>query len=386
MGEKCRILLVDDDPNFLNGIRRALFSQRKVWDLAFAQTADQALALAQNSCFDVIVSDVNMPGKDGFQLLGSLRDHPATRDVPVIILTGSEDATSKRKALDLGATDLLNKPVSMEDLIARIWSVLRLKHYQDELKRQRTSLERMVAERTVELEASRLDIIWCLAKAGEFRDQETGNHIIRVGFFCQVLAEQLALQSEFIEMIFLASPLHDIGKIGIPDHILRKPAKLDPEERAIMEQHTLYGAEILQPETRRPNPLRAGRLVHHDFKADNPVLKMASTIALSHHERWDGAGYPHRLKGEDIPLVARITALADVYDALCSVRPYKASLPEDEVLAIMNREKNLHFDPMVYDAFLKRLDDFRRIRHDNLEQLAAAPAEPAPVAAEQEVG
>ena len=376
MDEKCRILLVDDDPNFLNGLRRALFSQRRVWELEFAHSADEALARALRGGIDVIVSDVNMPGQDGFQLLAALRANPPTRDVPVIILTGSEDGDSKRKALDQGATDLLNKPVIMEDLIARIWNVLRLKNSQDELKAQRNSLERMVAERTVELEASRLDIIWCLAKAGEFRDQETGNHIIRVGFFCQILAEQLGMNSEFVEMIFLASPLHDIGKIGIPDQILRKPAKLDPEERRVMEQHTLFGAEILQPETRRPNPLRSGRLVHHDFKADNPVLKMASIIALSHHEKWDGSGYPEKHRGENIPLVARITALADVYDALCSVRPYKPNLPEAQVYDIMQKDVNLHFDPMVFDAFEKRRDDFRQVRAQYLQEITREPETP----------
>ncbi len=364
MAEKKQILFVDDDPAFLHGLRRLLFSQRKVWEMNFVLSADEALEETRRLHYDLIISDVGMPGKDGFELLGMLREKEHTQDIPVIILTGGDETSFKRRALDMGATDLLNKPVSQEDLVARIWNALRLKSYQDELKLQKSLLENKVQERTAELEDSRLEIIWRLARAGEFRDKETGNHIIRVGYISYILADQLGMDEDFKKLMFVTSPLHDIGKIAVSDIILLKPGKLTPEERTAMQTHTTIGAELLRPDARQKNALRAICTPNYHqaaAKAENPLLRMAAIIALRHHEWWDGTGYPGGLKGDAIPLEARIVALADVYDALRSQRPYKPPMSEEKALAIMQEESLRHFDPMVYDAFQKRQDDLRAI-------------------------
>jgi len=259
---------------------------------------------------------------------------------------------------------------------------LRLKAYQDELKQQNDTLELKVRERTAELEESRLDIILRLGKAAEYRDEDTGNHIIRVGCYCRAIAEELQMEHDFIEKIFLTSPLHDIGKIGIPDSILLKRGKLTPDEFQVIETHCRIGQEILQQDPKGLKPfleLHRNHLLAH--KMDNPILKMAADIALYHHERWDGSGYPCRIRGTDIPLAARIVALADVYDALRSCRPYKPGFSEQKTLSILREEKGSHFDPMVYAAFEKVIDQFRAI-HEHFSD----PAEAEPQAVQVPAG
>jgi len=250
-------------------------------------------------------------------------------------------------------------------LLARIQSALRLKSYQDELKTQRENLKQKVREQTIELEESRLDIIWRLAKAAEYRDQDTGNHVVRVGWYCRPIAEALGMASDFVEMLFLASPLHDIGKIGIPDHILLKPGILTPEEWIIMKTHSAIGAAILQSDSKLLKTFRTWNELplHSNQESGNPILKMASSIALTHHEKWDGTGYPHGLVGEQIPIESRIVALADVYDALGSVRPYHAAHRESDVIRMIEDLVGRHFDPAVHRAFQKSIDDIRSIRN-----------------------
>jgi len=376
MPDRKRLLFVDDESDFLDAIRRMLYRQRQGWEIIFATSVDEALEEASRIAFDVIVSDVKMPGKDGFELLRSLHESDETKRVPVIMLTGAGDGQHKRHALELGATDLLNKPVKKEDLIARIRSVLRLKSYQDELRTYNDMLERKVAERTSALELSHRDIVWRLAKAGEYRDEMTGNHIARVGCYSRVLSEGMGMPRGFIETIFLTSPLHDIGKIGIPDEILLKPAKLTREERKTMEQHCAIGADILLQEPKGMRPFLAWQGHESDLTevgADNTVLKMAASIAMTHHERWDGVGYPRGLSGNDIPLESRIVALSDVYDALCCARPYKPAYPEDKVLAIITEEAGGHFDPQVFACFENVIEDFRHIRGQFADEMCPAP-------------
>jgi len=350
---KSKILFVDDEPRFLAALDRVLHSQQSIWEMKFARSVDEALEALRENDFDAVISDINMPEKDGFQLLDTLAASASTQDIPVVILTGAGDHNLKRQALTRGATDLLNKPVEPEDLLARLHSVLRLKSFQDQLKNHSRLLEEKVQERAAALEATRLDILLRLGKAAEYRDEETGNHILRVGCTCRTLAEELDMTPEFVELIFLASPLHDIGKIGIPDKILLKPGKLTASERNIMEQHCAIGLDILQQE---PSGMKAflnwGRKNGSEPPVlENPILAMASTIALSHHEKWDGSGYPRGLKGEEIPLAGRIVAVADVYDALRSERPYKPAYSEVKTLAIMAEQTGRHFDPMVFSAF-----------------------------------
>ncbi len=368
---KKRILFIDDEPNFLEGLKRMLHRQCNVWDVYSTHSVDAALDEISKVAFDAVISDVTMPGKDGFELLRILKDSETTKDIPVVILTGRDDHNLKSRALEMGATDLLSKPVNREDLLARLNNVLRLKSYQDELKAQNEILDRKVKERTAELEDSRLDIILRLGKAAEYRDKETGNHILRVGCYCRDLAEELDMEPDFVEMIFLTSPLHDIGKIGIPDKILLKSGKLTPAERKIMERHCTIGADILRGNPESMNPyLKWYRNKSALKSSDNFILDMASTIALCHHEKWDGSGYPEGLKGKEIPLAARIVAVADVYDALRSERPYKPTCPQGQTLAIIRDDAGHHFDPMIYDVFVNIAELFDSI-HSQLSDDAS---------------
>jgi len=373
-----RILLVDDEPMVHEALRRALRAEHWGWELCFAGGVDEALRRLEEHEIDVVVSDVRMPEKTGFDLLAELRRCPRTADLPVIILTGLKEYDLKRRALDLGATDLLTKPVDAEDLIARIRSALRLKSYQDQLKTHNELLERIVQERTAELARSRLDILWRLGKIAEFRDEATGNHVVRVGCYCRVLGEVLGLDRQRVEMLFLASPLHDIGKIGIPDHILLKCEALTPAEWAIMQRHCKIGERILREQSKT---MKTFLLWRQDATgvplpaSDNPLLDLAATIALTHHERWDGTGYPAGLRGEEIPFESRIVALADSYDALGSDRPYHPALPEETVCEILRSETGTHFDPRVYTAFEKAYERLRTIRAELSDQSTSLVAQ-----------
>jgi putative two-component system response regulator len=344
----------------------------------FAPSGDEAWDRLHASGADAVVSDVHMPGVSGLELLARMRNTEATGDIPVVIVTGSAERDMKRIALDLGASDLINKPVEVNELVARVRSALRLKDYQDAIKAHNLQLRQKVEARTRELAASRLDVIWRLAKLAEFRDTDTGNHVVRVGFYCQAVAESLNAGPDFTSMLFLTSPLHDIGKIAIPDAILRKPGRLDAREREIMKQHCVLGARILQQDHDGPVPssisgLEVAELGPSGPNASNHLLAMAATIALTHHEHWDGQGYPQGLKGEDVPLPARLVAVADVFDALTSCRPYKPACTEVEALAIMREQAGRHFDPFVFSAFEKSMDSIRAVRARFTDQKDATP-------------
>jgi putative two-component system response regulator len=362
---KKHVLLVDDEPEVLRGLQRVLGHAQSDWDVSTACRADDALHKLRQTPCDAIVTDVNMPGQDGLTLLAEIQRAEHTKDIPVIILTGRDDDDLKRRALELGAVDLLNKPVHPQDLLARLRSALRLKSYQDQLRDQNAILEQKVAERTAELTDSRLDIIWRLGKAGEHRDEQTGHHVVRVGCYCRVLGEALALDHELVEALFLASPLHDIGKIGIPDRVLRKRGPLSQEEWEVMKTHCVTGAEILREESKSMQAYLArygNRAARPARRNRNPILRLASSIALTHHEWWDGTGYPAGLAGPHIPLAARIVALADTYDALRSARSYKPALPEAEALEVIQSECGQHLDPEICAAFDRSAPGFQAIR------------------------
>lgn len=367
--KRYNILFVDDEPAFITSLKRLLRKHDDGWDIFFALSADEALAVTKENELDVIISDVQMPGKSGFDLLEILQGDPKTKEIPVIILTGNAERDLKRKALNSGAADLLNKPIDYEDLVARISSTLKLKKYQDEIRNHNLLLEEKVAERTLELQLLHQDIVWRLAKAGEYRDLETGRHILRVANYCRVLAEQKGLKKEVVELISFTSCLHDLGKIGIPDSILLKEGRLDDEEWKIMKKHSSIGAAILQEKP-------------HDFVFYDQLQKMevgdesrlqtdklrtcAIEIALTHHEKWDGSGYPKGLKGEKIPLSGRITALADVYDALRAKRPYKEAFSAEVTAEIIIDGKGKHFDPVLVDIFSKNQDAFNLIHSNHI--------------------
>ncbi len=370
MRERMHVLFVDDDGHVLEAFQRILRSQEPVWAMRFFSDPREALAYLVDHEVDTIVTDIQMPEIDGFELIRRVREELRRPDVPIIVVTGLGDATLKRRALNLGATDLLNKPVSREDLIARVHSALLIKSQQDELKAYSESLEQLVAERTRELLDSRLDILWRLGKAAEYRDEETGRHIIRVSLYCRALAEALGLDEETTEAIFVASPLHDVGKIAIPDAILLKPGKLDDREWSVMKGHCEAGARILCDDS-------LGMKVYRELQGRGdlsrrevvPLLRTAATIALSHHERWDGSGYPRGLRGTAIPLEGRIVALADVYDALSSRRPYKPPMAESEIIDTLKAGVGAHFDPQVHAAFARLAGAFREIRQTYVDDV-----------------
>jgi putative two-component system response regulator len=349
-----RLLFVDDDVSLLDLFERMLRNQP--WAGHFCTNVDDALAFLDANDVDTVIADIRMPGKDGFELLSEIRSNPKTRQIPVIILTGDADRALKRRALDLGATDLLNKPIGREDLFARIRSALRIKLYEDRLSSQVEELDFRVRQRTRQLEASHREIVWRLAKAAEYRDDQTGNHVVRVALLSRLLAEGLGKDHDFQDLIFLTSPLHDIGKLGIPDSILLKEGKLSLAERRLMEQHCAMGAEILsqEPTSIAVASLRGSEIVlTRGERTANPLLEMAASIALGHHEKWDGSGYPRQLAGTQIPLECRIVAVADVFDALTSWRPYKPPLPGEEGINMLAAEAGRHFDPAVVDAFVQ---------------------------------
>jgi putative two-component system response regulator len=340
-----------------------LWQERESWDVRFAKSAKEALELIASESPDAVVTDVFMEGATGFDLLSQIRADEDTASIPVIVVTGSREQGLKKEALGLGATDLLTKPVNREELIARLRNVLRLKEYQDQIKAHNAELEQRVEERTRQLSASRIEVILRLAKAAEFRDEETGNHVIRVGCYCRAIARTMGLDDEFVDRLFLASPLHDIGKIGIPDAVLLKPGKLTPDEWEIMKRHCEIGEQILRENSKVMSAFMewGPDVASLRWIGGHPLMHMASSIAMTHHEKWDGSGYPRGLSGEEIPLESRIVAIADVFDALRSVRPYKPAFEEEKALEIIREGSGKHFDPRVVEAFLSCLDDIRAI-------------------------
>lgn len=330
---EARILIVDDqDANLrlLEAIlRRAGYANLKC-------VADARGVLAQVVEFqpDLILLDLRMPHEDGFAVMeGLARMIPFGSDVPVLVLTADVSSDAKQRALSSGAKDFLTKPFDPVEVVLRSRNLLETRFLHLELRNQNQVLEEKVRERTQQLEEAHHEILERLAIAAEYRDDQTGQHIKRVGHMSAVLARGLGLPSDQAALIERAAPLHDVGKIGIPDHILRKPGALTPEEFEIVKTHTTIGASILS----------GGRF---------PLLQMAEEIALSHHERWDGTGYPRGLKGEAIPLSGRIVAIADVFDAVVSLRPYKGSRSIEQAVTTISASAGTQFDPRVVDAFL----------------------------------
>jgi len=364
------ILLVSDDTGFLDSLARLLRRLRPSWRLRSARRANEALSKARQGEQHAVVVDLRVPDVGGLELLASLRSMDWAKDMPVVMLTGMGQRDLKRLALEAGAVDLLNEPFETEDLLARLDNLLRLKDAQDQLKALNAGLEREVIKRTASLEESRVEILWHLAKACEWRDEVTGQHVARVAECSRILARQLGQPAQWVEMLFLASSLHDIGKIGIPDSILLKPGRLDDEERRAMQRHCEIGHGILlQAPEALQRPLRS---TSWSSKEPNPLLKMAAAIAMSHHERWDGQGYPQGLRGDQIPLEARIVGLIDTFDALGSPRPYKQAFPLTRVLEIMREESHGHFDPDVYRAFVGGLEELLEVQRQYSDEFCIA--------------
>jgi len=358
-----KILVIDDEAINVRLIQKCLHmaGYRAVETHTDPETAMDRIVMYQP---DLVVCDVVM-SVSGLQILRQVVSSPDLRNIPMIMITASEDERVRNDALELGAAELLTKPLRATSLLPRVRNALLLRSQFDQMMNHRRELELQIQSRTAELMMSRLELIHCLAKLAEYRDNETGHHVVRVGRYSGILARQLGLDPAICELIEHAAPLHDIGKIGIGDDILRKPGKLTPEEFEMMQRHVGLGKKVFQPlsfsesQQMRSHTLLGDMMVN---VGSSPLLRMASEIALTHHERWDGTGYPIGLKGTDIPLSGRIVAVADVFDALSSKRVYKPAFPIDKCFAILEEESGTHFDPNIVGAFLKVREQIVRIR------------------------
>ncbi|HEX8524519.1 MAG TPA: HD domain-containing phosphohydrolase [Tepidisphaeraceae bacterium] len=358
-----KIMIIDDEPLNIKVLRKYL--QIAGYE-HFVTTTDSvnAVSLVRAERPDLILLDVMMPQVSGLDILQTVRADPALMHLPVLVLTASTDAKTKSSALDLGATDFLAKPIDASDLVPRVKNSLLVKAHHDHLAKYSEQLEHEVSLRTAELEASRLRVVHCLARAAEYRDDDTGRHVIRVGRYAGILARDLGFGHVHASTLELAAQLHDVGKIGIPDAVLLKPGKLSPEEFELMKKHCEYGRLIIDP---LPEHHEEARRVQEHLGAGpieygSPLLKMAAEIALTHHERWDGTGYPNKIAGEQIPLEGRVTSVVDVFDALLSKRPYKPPFELDKCLSILREGRGKQFDPQVIDALLRRLPDMLQVQ------------------------
>jgi putative two-component system response regulator len=348
-----KIAIIDDEPTNIKVVSRLLHLEGYSTFLT-ANDARQAVPLIQTNQPDLVLLDLMMPHVGGLEILKAVRQNSLTSHTPVIILTASTDRDTRVQALRAGANDFLNKPIDPSELAPRVGNLLSLKKHQDQLQNYSQELEVAVKRRTAELEASRRDILHCLARAAEYRDDDTGHHVIRVGRYARLIATALQMDETSIDCIEQAAQLHDVGKIGVSDEILRKPGRLTDSEFELMRKHSGFGKRVLQ----RISPQEEVALRHHaDIGAKilgigrSPVLDMAMRIALTHHEWWNGSGYPLGLQANDIPVEGRITAVADVFDALSTKRCYKEAFPIDKCFAIMTNERGTHFDPAILDAF-----------------------------------
>lgn len=357
MTEK-RILIVDDEePNLklLGSLLNALG-----YSTDCASSGIEAVRKTKIYRPDLVLMDIMMPDMDGYEACDLIKTDPETVNIPVVIVTALSDRDSKLKGLNVGANDFLTKPIDRTELTIRVKNLLKIKEYEDFMLRHNQILEDEVKKRTYDLQEAMYEIekaqqetkksyietIYRLTLAAEYKDEDTATHIKRIGYYCRVLSEKLGQSDNFVETIFYASPMHDIGKMGIPDKILLKPGNLDAEEFEKIKSHTIIGGKILS-------------------KSRSDFLKLGEIIALTHHERWDGTGYPNRLRGEDIPLAGRIMNIVDQYDALRSKRPYKPCFSHEKSFEVItkgdDRTKPAHFDPAVLCAFVETADEFDKI-------------------------
>lgn len=362
--ENIKVLVVDDDDEIRNAMVE--FLSQEGYDVYSAKNGIEGLRKILEIEPDVVLIDYLMPEMDGISLCKAIKNNSETVDIGVILITGLDDLEVRIKGLEAGADDFLSKPFLIPELKARIRSLSKIKKYRDFLKSYQETLEIEVEKKTSallkahselqkayeEIKELSLEIIYRLAKAAEYKDEYTGFHIQRVSAYCVKIGESLNLSKEQLNLLKYGAPLHDIGKLGIPEKILVKPTILNDFERKIIEKHTIIGAKILE-----------GSKIKY--------LQVAEKIALFHHEKWDGTGYPYRLKGKNIPLFARITAIADVFDALTTDRPYRKAFPVKEALELIKKLSGSHFDPELVEVFLKNKKEILEIRttfkDDNLE-------------------
>lgn len=350
-----KIIVVDDSRSSLSAVLREI-EKLGLCEAIGCLDPEEALQICRIQQFDLVLVDYVMPKMDGLQFITALREFDRYKTVPIIMITSSGDRDLRRQAIGIGATDFLIKPFDWVELQARTRNLLDLRQAQIQLSDRAVQLSQEVDATTKYLSAREEEVIWLLARAVEYRDRTTGDHVSRVAKISQLIAEGLGFSPERARMIYLASPLHDIGKIGICDAILQKPGRLSPDEFAVMREHALIGARFL------------------DDGSSN-LIRIAALIAHSHHERWDGTGYPDKLSGETIPIEGRIVAVADVFDALCSERPYKAAWPIEKAYEQIVSLSGTHFDPACVAAFKSKWPRIRALA--NTDAKAAAEKDTA---------
>jgi putative two-component system response regulator len=354
------VVLVDDTPANLRLLESSMkaFGLRKVQ--AFSDSS-AALLWLQNRPWDIIVLDLDMPAPNGFDILKALEGRNRSA-MPIIIVSALSRPEDRRKGLSLGANDYICKPLDLPELLLRVRSTLELAIATQALSDERDQLEETVQKRTAQLHNSYQSIIGMLSRAAGYRENETERHIMRIGEYAALIARAVGLTEEQCEHMRLAMPMHDIGKIGIPEAILKKSGPFSPEEREMMEHHARIGFHILND------------------SASTPLTLLAAEIALYHHEHWDGKGYPQGLKGEEIPLSGRIAALCDVYDALRSARPYKTAWSAEETLAYFRERSGMHFDPQLVHVFERIFDQLENIQNNLVDEVPKSLEELARIA------
>lgn len=339
-----KVLAVDDD-EFVRELLVAYLEAEGYVALPAADGVDALDQVARHSP-DLVIIDVHMPKMDGYSAVRALKADPASRNIPVIMVTALSDREARLQGLEAGAEDFLNKPIDAAELTIRVRNLLRLKAHNDFLSAHNRILDLQVRAKTRQVREQCIETVLTLTRAAEFRDEDTGTHVSRISHYSVMLARHMGMDSEFCDRIFYASPMHDIGKLAIPDHVLLKQGGLTPAEWAIMKTHTILGKKILQGN-------------------NSPYLDMGGEIAESHHECWDGSGYPYGLQGDAIPLAARIMAICDVYDALRSERPYKPNMSHAAAIEVVTngdaRVRPQQFDPAVLAAFRTCADEFADI-------------------------
>jgi putative two-component system response regulator len=364
MDKSAKIMIVDDEPLNVMTFRQHL-KMEGYENFVTTSDAREALHLLRNERPDVLLLDIRMPEISGMDILRVIGLDPVLQHTPVLILTAASDPATRKQALDLGASDFLQKPIEPNELLPRVRNAIVIKKHYDMASSEATRLEQQVERRTRQLEATRQQLILCLARAAEHRDNDTGNHVIRVGRYTAIIARQMGYPENRLEMLEQAAQLHDVGKIGIPDSILFKPGKLGVDEYDLMKKHCALGRQIIEPISEKEwnilkTHTRIGESMLH--VRSSSLLMLAARIAQTHHERWDGKGYPLGLLSEDIPLEGRIVAVADVFDALSSKRPYKDPFPREKCFEILREGRGTQFDPAVIDAFFDCAEEIVEIQ------------------------
>lgn len=329
------ILVVDDEPANIDLLVECLKDE---YNVKAATRGERALRIARSGePPDMILLDIMMPGMDGFEVCQQLKADLSTRHIPIIFITAKIGSEDEIRGLELGAVDYITKPISPPIVQARV-------HAQLALYDQNRILDIKVREQTAQLHETRLAIIRRLGRAAEYKDNETGLHVIRMSHYAAIIGSAIGMDERNVELLLNAAPMHDVGKIGIPDSILQKPGKLTPEEWEVMRNHAQIGADIIGD------------------ASGSELLEMARVVALTHHEKWDGSGYPNGLAGEQIPQVGRIVAIADVFDALTSVRPYKPAWSVERALELFRDSQGSHFDPDLVSLFFEAMPEILTIR------------------------